>query len=645
MSLFDMAVIDHVNWGDLDRLVQLQQRNREAHAPVVSLFRWWARRPHSLAGALLDAASCEFGNNSFLVADPFSGGGTVAFEAARRGLPIYAQDLYLWPSQGLATALTSANLRDFENAATLLLARLELYRHLYWNVVEGEVKELTHILRVRTTTCPDCTGRIFLFKEPLISLASRRLGETFGFFGCSACGTVSRRKHTASSFRCDGCGERWKVVTEQSQSASSTSTCRHCCARLTHSEILNIGLEWFPVLVQETAVSLSRSTVRLRQPILGDPVNDLPRPKHGLLHVTIPEGLETGHLLRSGFRFWEDLYTERQLRVIFAALREIDALDFAEPVRARLRLAVLGATEMAGYICRWERYHPKALEAMANHRYSRSMLAVETNLLARTGRGTLPRRFEAAEKALRWMHTKGFPTRTSHTSSTERRRQFSQGALVVTGSSERQLLQDGVVRLVLTDPPYHDDLQYGELSRLFHLWMSATTACGEIHEGDEAAPNRLRGTDTRHYEDKVAACLTESRRTLCHGGRLVLTFHNKNPQAWVALARALSRSAFVIVGLATVASENPADHSKRGKETFLSDLVIECRPRSEFRRVPAKPTVAGKNRGFERRNLIAIGLAIAESVNTKFEANIQDLYHSHLKRMRESHVLIGRGSS
>lgn len=615
-----MAVVDHVNWGELDRLVQLQQTNRQAHAPVVSLFRWWARRPHSLVGALIDAASCEFGNNSFLIADPFSGGGTVAFEAVRRGLPIYAQDLYLWPSQGLATALAPAKLRNFEEAAALLLARLELHRHLYWTVVEGEVGELTHILRVRTTTCPDCTKRIFLFKEPLISLASRRLDETFGFFGCSACGIVSRRKHTAKSFRCNGCGERWKVTTEESPFASSTSTCRHCSARLAHSEILKSRLEWFPVLVQETAVSLSRNTVRLRVPVPGDPINDLPRPQNGLLRVTIPDGLETGHLLRSGFKFWEDLYTERQLRVIFAALREIDTLDFEEPIRARLRLAVLGATEMAGYVCRWERYHPKALEAMANHRYSRSTLAVETNLLARMGRGTLPRRLKAAEKALRWMHSEGFPTRTLRASSTERRRQFSQGALVVTGSSERQLLQDGVVRLVLTDPPYHDDLQYGELSRLFHLWMSATTACGDIHEGAEAAPNRLRGTDTQHYEDKIAACLTESRRTLANSGRLVLTFHNKNPHAWAALARALSRSAFVIVGLATVASENPADHSKRGKETFLSDLVIECSPRPEFCRVPAKPIVAGKNGGSERRNLIAIGLAIAESVNAKADS-------------------------
>src|ERR1700683_4870011 len=99
-----MAIIDHINWHELDRVVATQQRNRETHSPVVSLYRWWARRPHAVAGAILDAAICEFGT-IFTVADPFSGGGTVAFEAVRRGLDVYAQDLYPWPANSLATCL------------------------------------------------------------------------------------------------------------------------------------------------------------------------------------------------------------------------------------------------------------------------------------------------------------------------------------------------------------------------------------------------------------------------------------------------------------------------------------------------------------------------------------------------------------
>jgi hypothetical protein len=158
-----MALIDHVNWASLDRLVLNQQRNRSAHAPVISLFRWWARRPHCFAGAVLDAAKLEFDSTSFLVADPFSGGGTVAFEAVGRGLPVYAQDLYPWPSQGLAIALTSASAVEFENAARSFLEQLRPYREAYWRAEGGQIWETTHVIRVRTSHCVECGKQLFLF--------------------------------------------------------------------------------------------------------------------------------------------------------------------------------------------------------------------------------------------------------------------------------------------------------------------------------------------------------------------------------------------------------------------------------------------------------------------------------------------------
>src|SRR3954452_11476436 len=102
-DLTDDTLLARVPWADLDGLVRHQQRNREVHAPGISLFRWWARRPHGLIGALLDAATAD-GDMPF-VSDPFSGGGTVAMEAARRGLSVYAQDLHPWATIGLSSTL------------------------------------------------------------------------------------------------------------------------------------------------------------------------------------------------------------------------------------------------------------------------------------------------------------------------------------------------------------------------------------------------------------------------------------------------------------------------------------------------------------------------------------------------------------
>lgn len=636
-----MPLIDRVNWDGLDKEVIRQQRNRSAHAPVISLYRWWARRPHSFAGAMLDAAKKEFRRKGFLVADPFSGGGTVAFEAAHRGLPIYAQDLYPWPSQSLATALTPAAPDEFKTAAAAILGALSGYREAYWTRKGAHTWETTHVIRVRFAACPACSKRIFLFREPLISIASRRADESHAFFGCVACGGVTRRPKEVRSFTCDHCRRRELLKAKNIKPRATEMHCPHCLESLSLSNLLLPALEWHPVLLREQRVLNGDPLARLRTSEKGDLTKDARDSEHHGLHIKIPDGIETAALKRYGFSFWDELYTQRQLDAITAALAIVLTLKVGESIKQHLRLAILGTTEMAGYVCRWERYHPKALEAIANHRFSRSTITVETNLLSTSGRGTLPQRFKAAEKALRWMCARRYPMRTTHAHSIGARR-IVRGALVVTGSSERQLLRDGAAHLVFTDPPYHDDVQYGELARLFHVWMAYAGQCEKSpNEREEATPNTSRGITTKDYEKKVGACLLESRRTLASSGRLVLTFHNKDLDAWDALAGALLQAKFDVVALATVAAENSADHSKRGKQSFLSDLVIECRARA-YRRRSCPIEVRGPAEGTERKNLRAIGLALAERVNSA-EGDLETLFQKHLKRLKTRRTLISRG--
>lgn len=638
-----MAIVDQISWSELDSVVEVQQRNRETHSPVISFFRWWARRAHAVAGAILDAASAEFGQSSFIVADPFSGGGTVAFEAVRRGHTVYAQDLYPWPSLGLAAALTPADAKKLTRAGEELLTKLQPYHHLY-QCTEGEkTVELTHVIRVRVAPCPSCAVPIHLFRDPFVSLASRKQKERRSFFGCCACGAVSLRKADAKRFKCDTCGHYSIIQESSTYSAKPTVFCPHCKKDSELSALLNGTPIWKPVLVQDRQFPAPKNAgPALRAVMEGDPVEDVAsRPEENVLRIQIREGVETRHLLRNGFRYWSDLYTNRQVQTLLAAIKEVNALDYPSSIKDRLRFAVLGACEMAGYLCRWARTHPKTFEAIANHRYSRSTVVTETNLLSPIGRGTIPKRVAAVEKGLLWLQEVSMPTRTTVATTEGNRRKLTRGVLVATGSSDRQLLQDGSAHLVLTDPPYHDDLQYGELARLFHIWLAVAAETPAPAEDREAVPNRVRGTNTEAYEEIVKECLMESRRTLTHNGRLVLTFHNHDLRAWTALRNALSGSGFAVVGLATVSAENSADHSKRNKRSFLCDLVIECVPRSSRGRGVTLPVaLRGRTDTDQRRNLLAVGLALAETVNSRQTSALKELYEAHLTRMGESERLI-----
>lgn len=164
------------------------------------MFRWWARRPHSFAGALLDAARVEFGRATFLVADPFSGGGTVAFEATRRGLPIYAQDLYPWPSQGLATALTAADPDEFKRAANELLQGLRLFREAYWRT-EGDEATIDGKQHISSGCVRQDVRPVRIDSSCFASLSSRsRRGRVMNHSVSSAAPVADRRRRERSTF-------------------------------------------------------------------------------------------------------------------------------------------------------------------------------------------------------------------------------------------------------------------------------------------------------------------------------------------------------------------------------------------------------------------------------------------------------------
>src|SRR4029077_6026647 len=209
----------------------------------------------------------------------------------------------------------------------------------------------------------------------------------------------------------------------------------------------------------------------------------------------------------------------------------------------------------------------------------------------------------------RWSH--GFPQKPVHKLASKAPRLRAATNAVVQGSSTRQLLPNDSIDLVLTDPPYFDDVQYAELGGLFLVWAQTVGLIAKnIHVDlrSEAVPNAVRGVTAERYRHLLTAVLRETRRTLRPSGRMVLTFHNTDGQAWWALARALGNAGFFVSALAVAHAENETDHSKRGRRAFSHDLILECRtsPIAEHDIV-----IASDSRDGQSRELVAAGRAAA----------------------------------
>jgi putative DNA methylase len=632
------VLLKRINWAVVNRASRRQVRNRENHCPPVSLFRWWARRPHALVGALLEASRLPEGER---VSDPFSGGGTVAIEAAVRGFRVYAQDLNPWATWGLATALDSVDPKSLERGSEAFLDALSPSAQEYTSACATHgVGEIAHVFWVRCCLCRDCGETVYLYPYSLVTVASRRRNEDSGYYGCSSCGAITRCSLETKRPSCRACGSKFSDD-RQPLLANRMVQCPHCDAEIPYSVAWTQRPRWNAVLVQRACKGEPGPIRHFDWPTAADlgPQQRRREPLPASLGESIPLGLETRVLRQAGFRRWSDLYPPRQLRMLLRAAAIARELDVDEKVRSRLQLAVAGAGEMAGFLSRWDRFHPKAFEALANHRFSSIGLAVETNLLAKTGRGTIPRRLASSLKAARWIKEK--MTGTAHlpvpTGATTKAIRQACDVAIVTGSSASQSLADASIKLVITDPPYYDAVQYNELSWLFLTWTKVVT--GQTRRWiprvrDEAVPNASRGTGARQYERLLQRIFAETARTLHPEGTLLLTYHSTDFRGWTALGRALHEAGLIVVALGVAHSENDKDHAKRHRLVFAKDLVIECRKQGATSKAPAVVITPYKS---DHKELIAAGQAIARMGDADAKATAKTFLQA-TSRLRQKRI-------
>lgn len=543
-----VPVLRGIRLGELNTAIRRETRNREIYTPVISVFRWWARRSHVLFGTLLEEAQAVLGGR-LLVVDPFAGGGTTLVEALRLGHSAYVQDINPWAVQGMR-AIVDLRLVSEDRlrwAEETLRAKLKDVLERAYRVGDTWT---THTFRVAVAGCPSCGADLWLFPYALVSMASRRSDEDGAWYACNRCGFITKGSRRLG-VRCRGCTARLRA--DAHYLPARTATCPECGSRWRLSALLKDGARYRVVLVERALDGerwLDWPSERDLEASEGWP--DVPLPVG-----EIPQGKETAVLLRHGFKVWRDLYPARQRAVLCAILDAVKGLAVEPPVSDVLRIAAVGAAEMAGLASRWDRYYLKAYESTAGHRFTFAPFTAEVNVWGdeTSGRGTFVRRLRQLRKAVRWVA----PQRMAGT------------ARVVCGASQSIDLPTGAADLVLTDPPYFGDVQYGELSGLFLAWLGAAwRPCAE----EVVVDGHRKGRDD--YTWQLAAVLAEARRVTRPGGRLIMTFHNRDPRAFGALADALRSAGWMILTWDWVASENERDFAKRNKRSCTMDLVLEC---------------------------------------------------------------------
>lgn len=157
-------------------------------------------------------------------------------------------------------------------------------------------------------------------------------------------------------------------------------------------------------------------------------------------------------------------------------------------------------------------------------------------------------------------------------------------------------LSTGSVDAVVMDPPYYDNVMYAELSDFFYVWLKRTA--GQIFpelfrrhltdKENEAIANvakfhRQKGAKAlagRDYQERMAAIFTECRRVLKPDGIMTLMFTHKATGAWDALTKGLMHAGFTITASWPINTEAEGSLHIKDKAAANSTIFLACRPRA-----------------------------------------------------------------
>jgi adenine-specific DNA methylase len=150
-------------------------------------------------------------------------------------------------------------------------------------------------------------------------------------------------------------------------------------------------------------------------------------------------------------------------------------------------------------------------------------------------------------------------------------------------TSNLSILQlNGKTKLIVTDPPYFDDIQYAELSEFFFVWekraLFGLIEAQDIPKSEEMSVGGW-GRTPEFFNKLFYKTCNKMAQILDDDGLLVMFFAHSSIDAWDFVLNSLQQNGFRITATWPVHTESPDNLIARGNASIMSSIIIVARKR------------------------------------------------------------------
>ena len=603
----------------LSEIAEVESWRKEVYRPPYHVHKWWARRLGSVFRAAIIAAAAPRGSSvrdlfyepvrlpGLVVFDPFMGSGTTVGEAQKLGAAAIGRDINPVAHRAVRVALSPVDRNEVQShfetlAATAGREILALYRS------RDRLQRLCPVLYffwVKHLPCPHCASRVDLFSHYLFASHAAKSRHPNAKAYCPGCGDLVDCRYDAEIVRCS-CGLAFDPrIGPARRTTAVCPTCAHefpiaktarargkppehrCYAKLL---LLPDGRKEYLRTTPDDADAFRAAARRLRE--VAPPVPSFP----------IPDGHNTRQIRNYGYERWHELFNARQLLALTTLASSIQALPEGAS-RDALALLFSGVLEFNNLFASYKGEGTGAVRHMfAHHILKPERTPIEANPWGTPkSSGSFSTLYRT--RVLRALDYKDAPfeVAVSHDGAKKRGRKVfgistSMGSPILArcpasgvapgtvylscGDSAKTDLPRESVDLVVTDPPFFDNVHYSELADFFFVWQQAY-----FYSGSKGAstrhPQEVQDSRSEAFAKKLGNVFAECCRVLREDGLLVFSYHHSRDDAWASLATAVLDAGFSIVQCYPVKAEMAVAMPKsQARHPIDLDVLIVCRKRS-----------------------------------------------------------------